>query len=88
MVYMDWISINEIKSYDPTDSILIWQHNLVDIESSRFQRAVYYESHIVVYPLTHSTTFKKNEKNEFVGYDLEGDLCQVTHFAIINPPNK
>lgn len=84
---MNWININEIKNYNPKFNILIWQQNLVDQESSRFQRAVWYEdSHIDVYPLTHKTSFDLKENGFYEGYDLEGDLCRVTHFIIIQGP--
>ena len=83
-----WIPISEIKTINPKVSIMIWQHNLSDEECSRFQRAFWYEdSHIDVYPLTHRTVFDYNEENGFYEvYDLEGDFCRVTHFAIVNTP--
>ena len=83
---VNWIPISEIKTINPENNIMIWQENLSDKECSRFQRAIWFEdSHIDVYPLTHKTTF--DYKNGFYeGYDLEGDLCRVTHFAIINAP--
>jgi len=84
-----WIPISEIKTINPQDNILIWQHNLSDEECSRFQRAVWYEdSHIDVYPLTHRTTFNYLENGFYEGYDLEGDRCRVTHFAIVNAPHN
>jgi len=84
---VNWIPISEIKNIKPENNILIWQENLCDKECSRFQRAVWYEdSHINVYPLSNKTMFKY--KNGFYeGYDLEGDLCIVTHFTIINAPS-
>lgn len=84
----EWIPISEINNNESLEgeSILIWQHNLSDPESSRFQRAVWYkESHIDVYPLTHKTRFKFKDGN-YDGYDLEGDMCRVTHFKTINRP--
>lgn len=81
-----WIPINEIKTIKPENNILIWQENLSDKECSRFQRAVWYETFIKVYPLTHRTLFKLKENGFYEGYDLEGDLCRVTHFAIVNAP--
>lgn len=83
---VSWISISEIKTIKPENNILIWQENLSDKECSRFQRAVWYESFIEVYPLTHRTLFKLKDNGFYEGYDLEGDLCRVTHFAIVNAP--
>jgi hypothetical protein len=86
---MNWIDIREIDKIQPKGNILIWQHNLNDEECSRFQRAIHYkESHIDIYPLTHRTTFDFNENGFYEGYDLEGDLCRVTHFALIEAPSK
>lgn len=84
-----WFPMSEIKTIKPNVSIMIWQHNLSDEECSRFQRAFWYEdSHIDVYPLTHRTVFDYNDENGFYeGYDLEGDFCRVTHFALVNAPN-
>ena len=84
---MEWISISEINKIDLPNSILVWQNNLVDSECSRFQRAVYYnDSHIVIYPLTNNTKFKLQESGFYEGYDLEGDWCRITHFAIVDAP--
>lgn len=85
---IDWIDISEIGEYNPESNILIWQDNLADPECSRFQRAVWYESFIEVYPLTHRTKFKLNEDGFYQGYDLEGDLCRVTHFAFVQEPGN
>lgn len=83
-----WIPISEIKTVNPQGNILIWQENLSDKECSRFQRAIWYETFIEVYPLTNRTLFKLNDVGCYQGYDLEGDLCRVTYFAIINEPKK
>lgn len=86
---MEWIEIKEISKHKPSGNILIWQENLSDPESSRFQRAVWYDkSHIDVYPLTNRTTFYYQDNETFKGYDLDGDLCLVTHFSIISKPNN
>lgn len=89
---MNWIDISEINNYNVEGkNILIWQNNLSDKECSRFQRAVYYNGDnkvspfIRIYPMTDGTIYKKNK--EWINYDLEGDKCQITHFAIINSPN-
>lgn len=89
---MNWINISEIDNHDVEGkSILIWQNNLADKESSRFQRAVYHKgnnkvtSFIRIYPLTNRQLYYKEDK-QWIDYDLEGDKCQITHFAIVNAP--
>lgn len=84
---MEWIDISEINKIDLPNNILIWQHNLSDSECSRFQRANYLQdTQITVYPLTHNTKFKLQENGFYEGYDLDGDWCRITHFAIIDAP--
>lgn len=85
-----WIDISKIKDYNLQGiDILIWQHNLVDEESSRFQRASYWEDFcFTVYPITHRTRFRLNKEGFYEGNDSEGDLCRVTHFALITPPKE
>lgn len=42
---MNWISISEIKKYEDIEgkNILVWQNNLSDKESSRFQRGSFFK---------------------------------------------
>lgn len=85
---MNWIKVSEIEKYSPDDSILVWQENLSDKDSSRFQRAIWFEgSHFVIYPLTNRQKFMLNEEGNYVGRDLEGDLCMITHFCFVENPN-
>jgi hypothetical protein len=90
---MNWIKIQEIDKYDVDGkSILIWQRNLADAECSRFHRAIYYNgnekvsSFVRIYPITTSKQIYMKD-NEWIDYDLEGDMCQITHFAIVQSPN-
>jgi hypothetical protein len=84
---IEWIPISKINEIKPDDNILIWQQNLSDESCSKFQRAVWYgDMYIEVYPKVHRTKFQLSDKGNYEGYDLEGDLCRVTHFAIVNKP--
>lgn len=88
---MNWINISEINKQENIEgkNILVWQTNLSDTECSRFQRAVFYKgndkvcSFIKIYPM--GTEIYKEDK-EWKNMDLEGDMCQITHFAIIGRP--
>lgn len=82
----NWIEISELSKYNPEDNILIWQDNLSENKYSRFQRAILIGNTITVYPLSHRTKFKLNADGFYEGYDLEGDLCRVTHFQLIKNP--
>lgn len=88
---MNWIDINKIDDSLDGESILIWQENLADKSSSRFQRAVYYtgntkiSSFIEIYPINDDNLFMKDKS--YINYDLEGDLCQITHYSIVKSPN-
>jgi hypothetical protein len=90
---MNWIKIDQIDNYNiEGENILIWQSNLTNKEDSRFQRAVYNKgntkvsSFIVIYPLTNRQRYM--ESDNWIGYDLEGDKTQITHFAIVEAPNN
>lgn len=82
----DWKEISKILENEKGDNILIWQQNLNDDGDSRFQRAVFIGNTITVYPLSHRTKFKLNTDGFYEGYDLEGDLCRVTHYMTIEKP--
>lgn len=88
---MNWIKIEEIKNHKPKGNILVWQKNLSDDSCSRFQRAVFFKgnknccSFIKIYPIGNDNNPYKEDK-EYKNYDLEGDMCQITHFAIIDAP--
>lgn len=86
---MDWIDLKNEKPND-NEMIMVWQENLNDKKSSRFQRALYnkygdYES-FTIYPLLYKEEFLSS--NDFKGYDFEGDLCQITHFTRVKKPNN
>lgn len=89
---MDWIEISKIDDYPEIEnkSILVWQENLSDSSCSRFQRAIFNKGDsrisdsITIYPVVYSNYFQKSDN--YVNYDLEGDKCQITHFAIISKP--
>jgi hypothetical protein len=87
---MNWIDINKIDDSLNGESILIWQENLTDKSCSRFQRAVYYtgntkiSSFIKIYPNNKQVYM---QDKSYINYDLEGDLCQITHYSIVNSPN-
>lgn len=88
---MEWINISEIDNHDVEGkNILIWQNNLADKECSRFQRAVYHKgndkvcSFVRIYPITNRQVYREDQ--QWIDYDLEGDKCQITHFAIVNKP--
>ncbi len=88
---MNWININEINNYNIVgENILIWQNNLTDKDCSRFQRATFLRgndkvcSFIEILPRTARQLFM--EDKQWIGYDLEGDQCQITHFAIVESP--
>ena len=89
---MNWINISEINNQPDIEgkSILVWQKNLTDPECSRFQRAVFYKgdkfsSFIKIYPTGSVSGFFK-EDEEWKNRDLEGDMCQLTHFSTVNAP--
>ena len=92
---MNWINISEIDNQKEIEGegILVWQHNLSDKTSSRFQRGIYFKgdektsSFIKIYPDQGSRGYFKQD-NGYKNYDLEGDMCQITHFAIISPPKN
>ncbi len=56
------------------------------------QRAVFYKgnekvsSFIKIYPIGTNRNYFKEDK-EWKNRDLEGDMCQITHFAIIDAPS-
>ena len=81
---MNWIRIKEIEALDPSQNILVWQHNLSDPNSSRFQRAIYFSGIIKIYPIQGDNYYLRDK--EYIGYDLEGDVCQITHFALVEAP--
>lgn len=88
---MNWIEIENIDKHDVEgENILIWQENITDKECSRFQRAVYTKgdskecSFLQIYPNTFSQYFM--EDKDWIGSDLEGDKCQITHFTIVERP--
>ena len=91
---MNWINISEINKQKNIEgkNILVWQNNLSDAECSRFQRAVFYKSNnkvcsfIKIYPVGTDRNYYKEDK-EWKNRDLEGDMCQITHFAIIDTPS-
>lgn len=91
---MNWIKISEINKQEDIDgeNILVWQNNLSDPECSRFQRAVFFKgdekvcSFIKIYPNGGSRNYYKEDK-EWKNYDLEGDMCQITHFSIVDAPS-
>ena len=80
---MNWISVYE-ELTQHSNNILIWQKNLNDYESSRFQRAVFFETHFKIYPCIDNENYLK--KNDWKGYDNEGDLCHITHWCEIEAP--
>lgn len=88
---MNWININEINDYKiEGENILVWQNNLSDKNSSRFQRALFQKgnqkvcSFIEILPRVSRHLFM--EDKQWISYDLEGDQCQITHFAIVESP--
>lgn len=86
---IDWIKIEDIDNHEIPSSIMVWQENITDPECSRFQRATYFDGDdgfIQIYPHSSSAYFKK--ETHYIGSDLEGDTCQITHFAFVNSPNK
>lgn len=83
---INWIDISEVKEHVPTSSVLVWQKNHADPECSRFQRAVIYSNFIKIYPLLDGSTYKLDDNNKWMGFDFEGDLCEITHFAFVNAP--
>ena len=90
---MEWINISKIRDYESIEgkSILVWQENLADSTCSRFQRAIFYKDDlksydmIQIYPNLGDNYFLKSDN--YINYDLEGDKCQITHFAIVDKPN-
>ena len=90
---MKWIE-TEINNFDiKVKNILVWQKNLSEPACSRFQRAVFFRSNnktcsfIKIYPLGTDDNYYKEDK-EYKNYDLEGDMCQITHFAIVDAPEN
>ena len=83
---IDWIKIEEIDDCNTSRNIMIWEENLSDPVCSRFQRGDYFEGLIQVYPHNSSAYYEK--KKNYISYDLEGDRCQITHFAFVDSPNK
>jgi len=95
---MEWIPISKINEYKELDNdmplinILVWQKNLSDENSSRFQRAVFYKGDkkcggfFRMYPVGIDANHYK-EDNQYIGLDLEGDRCQITHFAFVKKPS-
>jgi len=43
-------------------------------------------SFIKIYPIDDTKYF--TEDKEWKNMDLEGDMCQITHFALVNPPEE
>jgi hypothetical protein len=85
---MNWIKVSEIEKYMPTGNILVWQENLSDPASSRFQRAMWFEgSHFLIYPIVHRQSFRLTDEGNYEGRDLEGDLCRITHFCYVERPD-
>ena len=93
-IMINWINISEINNQKDIEgeNILVWQNNLSDSKCSRFQRAVFYKgndkvcSFIKIYPIGTERNYYKEDKG-WKNRDLEGDMCQITHFAIIEAPN-
>jgi hypothetical protein len=91
---MNWINISEINKQENIEgkNILVWQNNLSDAECSRFQRAVFYKgdekvsSFIIIYPIGTDRNHYREDK-EWKNYDLEGDMCKITHFAMVESPS-
>jgi len=88
---MKWIPINE-KLPEDGQKIIVWQQNISDPECSRHHCAVYYQhkdlsSFIDIYPRVFKTVYKSGK--DFKNYDLEGDMCQITHWMELpeNPNN-
>lgn len=79
----DWISVEKDLPIQ-NGYVLVWQKNISDAESSRFQRAYYDDMGFTIYPHVRNGRFSKNK--DFKNSDLEGDLCQITHWKVINPP--
>lgn len=90
---MNWINISEIDTHEEIEgkNILVWLKNLADSECSRFQRAVFLKgnericSFIKLYPITVGNSYYKQDE-DYTNYDLEGDMCKITHFAIVDAP--
>ena len=81
-----WISVNDRLPEDNT-MVLVWQKNITDKESSRVQKANYLSAGVfTIYPAVHTTIYK-NTKG-YRNYDLEGDLCKLTHWQPLPQPPK
>lgn len=82
----EWISV-ETRLPDNGQAVLVWQNNLSDKECSRLQKATFLSvGTFKLYPAVHSTIFKKD--NGYKNYDLEGDMCEITHWMPLPSPPK
>lgn len=88
---INWVKLLDINNHDVEGKmLLLWQHNLVYKSSSRFQKGMYYTGNektgpfITIYPRTTGQIYYGNKL--WVGSDLEGDKCQLTHFAFVDAP--
>lgn len=87
---MNWIKLENItEEHKRTKNLMFWQENLSDKQGSRFQRGSYIDdggkgdSFIQLYPRGQKF-FDQSE--DWKNYDLEGDMCQITHYAVVEPP--
>lgn len=82
-----WISVGDRLPPVGKD-VLVWQENLSDPKSSRLQKAHHSPKGVFsIYPRLHRTVYLL--KQEFKNYDLEGDMCQLTHWQFApEPPRK
>lgn len=88
---MNWIKLSDINNHNVEQKLLlVWEHNLVDNSSSRFQKGMYYKGNekygpfITIYPRTTGQIYYGNKL--WVGSDLEGDKTQLTHFSFVDAP--
>jgi len=51
---------------------------------NNLQKAIYFSEIFDIYPKSEDAYFQK--KDNFENYDLEGDLCKITHW--MPEPNK
>lgn len=78
-----WVSVKKQLPKDG-DTVLVWQNNLSDKKCSRWQKAYYSDGIFEVYPKVYGKGYF--EKTKFKGYDLEGDVIQITHW--MTSPNN
>lgn len=81
----NWINISD-ELPNNGEFILVWQENLSDSNSSRWQKALYSDYGDIkvfdVYPIVFREQYIN--KDDFIGTDLEGDKIQITHWLKIN----